>query len=858
MPPPDARGTDSAHLRCTSRRRVASGATRVPARHASGRTAAMVRAPPGSIAGRICRQGKPPTVPAASTSPDHLPPLHDLRIVDLTDAAGAFATRLLADLGADVLRIEPRDGSGVRALAPFLGGAPHPEKGFRHLYHNAGKRSLAVDFGSAGDVHAVRACIHEADIVVESGAPGWLEPFGLDADTLRASLPHLVWVSISPFGLDGPRAAWRGADIVAAAAGGILGISGGADDPPMQGNAEPSYKMACLAAAAGALIAWHGVRRGSPGYHIDISAQEATMMMVLQTINAGCYTLKGEVPGRKGAQGPLQHCRDGGWVMARATPDRRARLIEWGTPRGYVQDPATIHQWGLEIMAAAAADRTVDEMMQLIDELDMVGLPVGRFDRMPREPHFIATRQFLEQANDALGATLGFVRSAFDGVAGVTPPARAPLLGEHAAQPWRTVRPARQAAAPATRPADGLPLAGIRVLDFTWVLAGPLSTRILASFGADVVRFESRSRPDGMRAANQPQGGIAPDANSLFNDANLGKRSVAVDLTTEEGRGLIRTLVPRVDLVVDNFRPGVLDRMGLGHAALSTLNPGVIVAHMPGCGTHGPWAKRATFGSVIAAASGMTELSGFPGRPPYGLACAFPDFTSPYVLVASVLAALAERERSGRGQEIVIDQLAATISLLGAEWMQHVADGHVERNANRSPNACPHGAYPVAGDDNWLALAVPAHDTDAWRRCADVLGIGHLAAHPDFATHAQRKRNEDALDAHVSAATRSRDGWALADALQSAGVAAAPVSRLDDMLLRDPQIAHRRHYRRVVQPAHPEMELVVDAEAIRLRGFDRDPVRAPMVGEHTHAVLAEWAGIDAATVDALIARGVLR
>ena len=392
----------------------------------------------------------------------------------------------------------------------------------------------------------------------------------------------------------------------------------------------------------------------------------------------------------------------------------------------------------------------------------------------------------------------------------------------------------------ATAPGSAEPLEGIRVVDFCWVLAGPLGTRILANFGADVIRVESLARPDNMRVRPAPAGVQSLDHGYWFNDVNTGKRSVSLDLGTEEGRRIALDLIAEADVVTNNYRPGVLDRIGLGYEVARERNPGVVYLHMPGCGAQGPWAQRATMGGLLTAAAGFNVQMGFPGRPPRGLGVALPDFSSPYLLASSVLAALDDRATTGEGREITLNQLSSAISFLGVDWLAYTSSGipPVPRR-NRHPDYCPHGVYPASGDDRWIAIAVEGDEE--WASLCTLIGRAELASDERFASHEARKAREDEVDAIVGVWTAGLDAWEAADVVQARGIAAAAVEDLRDMLTRDPHLS--RHYQRVTQPGPPEIELTIDGEAIHLDGADQRLSRAPIFGEHTESVLKELLGL---------------
>jgi crotonobetainyl-CoA:carnitine CoA-transferase CaiB-like acyl-CoA transferase len=395
------------------------------------------------------------------------------------------------------------------------------------------------------------------------------------------------------------------------------------------------------------------------------------------------------------------------------------------------------------------------------------------------------------------------------------------------------------------------PLQGIRVVDFSWVLAGPLGTRLLASFGAEVIRIEP---PLDAAGDFRPRDVKDPNTGAFRNLVDVGKRSLSVDPRSEAGREVLLRLIAISDVVADNFRPGVLARMGFDYARLRERNPGIVQLHLPGCAPDGPWGERGTFGNMILGASGLSWISRFPDRPPRGPGVAYADFTSPYLLVSAVIAALRARERTGSGQEIWLDQLSPTVSLLGVEWMQHAsAPTAPSVRRNRDPNYCPHGVYPARGEDEWCALAV---DGDReWSALCRLLGEPELASDARFATHGARKTNEDAVDEIVSDWTRLHDRWELADRLQAQGIAAAAVAGLRDMLERDPQLGD--HYQRLRQPSHPEIDILSVGEAIRVCGVGRALERAPERGEHNDYVLRELLGLTQREIDDLAAAGAL-
>jgi crotonobetainyl-CoA:carnitine CoA-transferase CaiB-like acyl-CoA transferase len=799
--------------------------------------------------------------------------LEGVRVLDLGNERIAFATRILADLGADVILVEPPQGGAVRRLAPFLDDQPGPERGYQHLYLNANKRSAAIDLNDAAAADRLRGLVASADVLVETGRPGELAMQGLGYDELRALNAGLIYVSVTPFGLDSEWAERAANDLVASASGGLLWVSGEPEHPPTHGAADPAYKMASLVAATGVMLALAG-RDADPqgrGCHLDISMQEAVSMAVLQTANPNILAWNGRVPGRPGMSGAYR-CADGKWAFINPRPDRFAQFISMLDAAG-IEHHLGPDDW--QLARAAPGDVSVNPVPALVEQLaavltreefleqawagDQLAMPIMNFADMAEAEHFAVNEQFREVDHDALGGALSFVRSPVDAMSGEVPIRRAPTLGEHTAEVLDSLdglaAPSGRSVAP-ERPAGELltPLTGIRVVDFSWVLAGPLGTRILANFGAEVIRIESRARIDGVRNGISPDGTPSENLGTLFNDVNTGKRSLTLDLTTERGIELVRELIATADVVTNNFRPGVLERIGLGYDDLCAIKPDIVLLNMPGCGRNGPWAERRTMGNLVMHAAGFSSLMGFPGGRTRGLGVAYPDFTSPYLMAITVLAALRERARTGEGQELDLSQLSATISLIGADWMHWSRSGEQPPPPmNRDANFSPHGVYPTQGDDEWCAIAV--EDDAQWAALCEAVGDPAAAVDPRFASHATRKQNEDALDALVASWVASHDRWALATLLQQHGIAAAAVESLRDTLEHDPQL--QQHYQRVIQPSDPDVEVVIDRDAIRFAGVEHTLERAPMMGEHNEYVLRELLGVSQADFDAMVVEGVI-
>jgi crotonobetainyl-CoA:carnitine CoA-transferase CaiB-like acyl-CoA transferase len=390
------------------------------------------------------------------------------------------------------------------------------------------------------------------------------------------------------------------------------------------------------------------------------------------------------------------------------------------------------------------------------------------------------------------------------------------------------------------------PLAGVRVLDLTWVVAGPVATRILADLGADVIKVERRNAMD----FGDRRGGLS---GTLMR----GKRSVVLDLNDPRGLDLVRRLAAASDVVIDNFSARVMTNLGLDYDSLRVLRPDVICVRMTGFGLTGPDRDHVSYGPTLQALAGYTLLMAEPGGPPAGFGYSYSDLAGGNLGALAVLAALWHRRRTGRGQLVDLAQLEAVASMLGPVLLARGMDGGTSTpagNASQEEPAAPHGVYPCAGDDRWLAITV--FGDDEWARFADAIGRPAWTREPRFATRAGRLAHADELDASVAAWTRAQQAEDAMARLQEAGVAAGLVANAEDLCARDPQLAGRGHF---VEVPTPEGRTVrIDGPAFLLSETPAAVRRpGPLLGEHTDEVLAGVLGCTAGELHALRAAGVI-
>ncbi|GHE84085.1 CoA transferase [Amycolatopsis deserti] len=735
-----------------------------------------------------------------------------MRVLDLTDELARQGARLLVGLGADVVRADPDEDLDEAA----------------RIHWHAGKKLAR---GTALD-----ALARDADVILESGPVAKLR--GLRPDG-TSRWPHAVHVVVTPFGLTGPRRDWTGGDLVLASAGGMTWLGG---KPGGQPKPPPREQAVQLAGAHGAIAALLGVLSGTAQL-VDVSAQEA----VAATLETGAIS----------------------WIHAGRFPVRNGGVYEHVAHRifaaadGYVAGgySGSERMW-TDLLAWLAEE---GEAGDLLDE--RFADPVVRWAERPHVDEviarFVAKRTAREVAEQGRTRALPWAE--------VTPPAE--LTGnpqlrdrrffvsvhgtEDAGFPWDapglprpvSLSPLTEGTwtVPRQRPrtAKARALEGVQVLDLTWVLAGPYATKILAEHGADVIKVESKHRHDPTRFSPsmrlRPDAG--PDDSGYFLNFNRGKRSVALNLRTPEGQAILRELAARCDVVVENFSPGVLAKWGLDYESLRALNPRAVLVSMSGVGHTGPWRTAVTFADTLAAMSGLSAETADPGEPPQGLVFGLGDMVAANAAVLGALDLLVR----GEGGHVDLSQLEAMVATMGPAVLDRGEPVATAEHPNRSRHAVPHGVYPAAGDDRWIAIT--AQDDDQWAALRDLAGL------PGDGDLAQRRAAEDEIDAALAAWTRDQDAAGLAARLQAAGVAAAVVATGRDLVEGDEHLAARGFYQRLAHPLAGEVlhEGIV-ARLAATPGALTSP--APLLGQHTEEVLRELLDLDDDRLAALRAAGL--
>ncbi|MEV5409889.1 CoA transferase [Thermopolyspora sp. NPDC052614] len=787
-------------------------------------------------------------------------PLAGLRVIDLADGKAEMCGRFLADLGADVIRVEPPGGAPTRRREPL-----HEGVSLYFATHNANKRGITLDLHEPADRDRLLDLAAGADILIETERPGTLDGLGLGTDTLLARNPALVVVSITDFGQTGPYRDWVGTDWTHLALGGVLSRSGIPGREPVLPPGPLAYESAAVQAAWAGLLAYYNRLETGRGDHVDCSVYE----MTAQTLDPG-YGIGGSATGgvpatelprgrpHAGNLYPIFPCADG-YVRICVLAKRQWRgMFGWlGEPEEFAHpkyDTLAARFGASERLHALIGelfrDKTRDELVAQGQER---GVPIAALlepGEVLAGPHFLE-RGGLIDAEVAPGLT-GRVPSGYVEVNGVRAGFRhrAPEVGEHNGEVFaEPVLPAPAAVGPV---APRRPLDGLRVLDLGVIVVGAELGRLLADQGAEVIKIESRAYPDGSR---QSLNGELISVSFAWGHRN--KLSAGINLRSPEGLEIFKRLAAESDVILSNFKPGTLESLGLGYDVISELNPRIIMADSSALGASGPWSRRMGYGPLVRAATGLTWLwrdtgveAGF-----CDAITIYPDHIAARVGAVGVLAALIERRRTGRGGTVSVAQAETILTQMSTSFLREsLRPGTFTPHGNRGEWDAPQGLYPCAGDDEWCVVSVAGEQQ--WRGLCQVIGRPDLLADGRLADSEGRRAHRALIDAAVTAWTCVTPPREAMKRLQAAGVPAGMMQRVTEYL-EDPQLTARGFLREMRQPQIEHVLRTENAPATFRGVADPDLRPAPLAGEHTRPVAAKILGLPESEVQALIEAGVL-
>jgi crotonobetainyl-CoA:carnitine CoA-transferase CaiB-like acyl-CoA transferase len=799
-----------------------------------------------------------------------LPGLEGLRVLDLSDdVAGAYCAKLLSDAGATVTKVENPQGHALRRWSVTGDvGRDGYDDGALFRFLASSHQSLVLDPTTPSADATVAALAGASDVVIVStfgGHGACTEPL-VDPLALHEAHSELVVVSLSAFGLTGPRASEQSSEFLLQALSGSLHNHGSTEGLPLAvGGGLAEWAMG-IYGALGAVSALSARRRSGLGDLVDISGLEALTMTFI------CYpSVAATMPGGERRRSTytmtpsIEPCRDGFVGMATIT------MAQWTTFLDMIERPDLADDESLQALAnrrrpdvlTAITDwtgrHTVDEVVQIGSMYRIPTVPLGNGKIFPHLEQVEKRELYDLNPRGAFPHPRPPFRSS---AAARREPGRAPTLDErrsaqdvpldHTAVETGPARPFMPAA-----PADAsprLPLVGVRVLDFTAFLAGPMCTEYLAALGADVIKVESIQRPDPMRFSVLLESSVEQwyEQGGIYQSANLNKRSLTLNLSDPRGRDVALRLAATADVVIENFTPRVMEQFGLTYEDLREVKPDIVMMRMPGFGLEGPWRDRPGFAASMEQVSGLAWITGYTDSLP-----TIPGICDPLAGMHSafaILTALEHRARTGEGQQIELAMIDLAGNLNIEQVLEYAVYDHLmERLGNRQPGTAHQGVYATVEPEQWVALRV---SSDAeWDALRTAIGAPEWSLHPALHTAPGRRDAADRIDVELTswfAGLSQKDALA---ALRSAGVPAEPVIHSYDVDLDD-QMNIRGFWEDVTHPI------------VGTKRFPAWPIRAasrtapwfsryaPLLGEHNEEVLASI-GVNSEEIAALSADGII-
>ena len=775
-------------------------------------------------------------------------PLGGLRVIEMSDDSARFAGKLLAETGASVVQVH-RDFTGP----PMRDFEVAARGGLLDWWYDGAKRRAPIDLDTAEGRDGYRRLAEVADLIIETERPGRLADLGLDHGDLIAANPRLVQVALTPFGRTGPRADWQTSDLVANAMSGVLSISGTPDhavNPWGRQAFNFGSMMACICGLAGVRSA----RETGFGQLVDVSLHEVMTSSIENLFFQWWFPDLLPIPQRALRQGSLHWL--GAYVVANAksgacnvTPTPHpGPLFEWmaeeGDPEGAELSKLTLEdaigQMG-RVMKAIKRFALTKDSTDLFTEAQRRHVAFGEVQSIAQvstTPQYEFRGSF-RPVNGFSQVRMPGPYARFHGTpaAAQGPPAIASTPVDDLLVEWGRVDPAPATPAEAMHrgpTSAGKPLDGVRVADFTWVLAGPFANRILGDLGADVLKFQTSERATLVNSPDFP----------YFYVWNRSKRLVSLNMKQPEALKAIRSIVEQSDVLMENFSAGVLARWGLDYESVKAWNPGIVYVSMSGPGHEGPWSNVITYAPTIHALCGLTYLSNPPGRLDVGPGFSLNDHAAGLSSVVAVLSALEARRRTGEGQHIDIAQMETGSYMIGPAVLDYLSNG---REAQPVGNADPFGEWcpnEVFRCGNQRELAVTCRTDEEWRRLCEVVSwpIVDLARDPVFDTVAGRIERVDEVNARLAEWCMTQTAEGAAAALQAAGVPAGWVQDAGD-LTDDPQLAARHFWRRQDHAVFGERPY--DRFPALWSGTDLEPYlpSGAYIGEHNFEVYTELGGM---------------
>ena len=800
------------------------------------------------------------------------------RVLDLTEGGFNWCGRVLADLGADVIKVEPPGGSPTRLRGPFYQDRADPERSLFWYSYCLNKRSVTLDLESAEGKRRFIELAVSSDIVLESSEPGYLDGLGLGYEDLSKVNTAIVMTSITPFGQTGPYAHYKATDIVAWSMGGMQWLAGDEDRPPVRISIPQAELHAGAQAAAASMTAlWHSQTTGE-GQHVDVSMQTAVIWTLmnatpfphLHKVNlerAGPSRIRGFLRVRE-----VYLCKDGhvftllgGGVVGGVS---MSALVRWMDEDGMAPVFMKERNWGAWDLAVVAAQgeegardlqtvedhfsrffltKTKAELFQRAFADRILIAPCNNVKDILEDPQLQARDFWTEVHHPTLDRTLtypgAYIKLSETPIVHRRP---APAIGEHNDEVFGRAKSVESN--PRLLLSKTMAFEGLKVLDLTWVGVGTITIKYLADHGADVIRVESVTRPDPLRTMAPFKDSVPGFNRSQFPaNYNTSKYGLGLNLARPESRELVRRIIVewQPDVIAESFTPRAMRNWKLDYESVREIKSDIVYFSTCLQGQTGPRALYAGYGNMGASLAGFAHITGWPDRDPSGPHGAYTDFINPPNAVAAIIAALDYRRRTSKGQHLDLAQYEAAIQYLSPAVVDYVVNGRVaSRTGNTDEVYAPHGVYrckdearSMTGPDrSWCAIAVTSDEE--WDALCRVMGSPTWSQETRFSTMDSRRANSETLDELLGQWTSTYEAHEVMRVLQEAGVPSGAVQNQSD-LWEDPQLKHQGFFQWL---DHTECGPMPYNGLQFLLSKTPGKLRMPhaLVGEHNELILKGW------------------
>ena len=785
---------------------------------------------------------------------DEFSPLEGLRVLDLSDEKGELCGRILGDLGADVLKIEPSNGTVSRTLGPF---APDGTSLY-FAYRNLNKRSASIDFDTTEGVDDLFALIKQSDVLIETFLPGTLAELGISPELLLSENPSLIIVSLTDFGQTGPDSSFVGTDEVVFARSGWLSVSGVIDKPPLLAPGSISYDTLGIVGAYATLLGILHRDRNGTGQHIDVSAVEALAQMNTWGIpNASASEVSGGPATliRSGDSPLYPHipCADGFVRQVILAPRQWRALWEWmGSPESFADEywESTINRYmNLDVINPLFWEHWQNKPMIEgcieAQKRGVIATPMLKPSDVLANTHYKSrgTFQTLEITN---GLTAP-VMSGFAEVDGKRVGYRFPAPTVDQDDPEFSQTPFPFPTKSLT-PAD-LPLEGLKVVDFGHGGVGVECGRMLAEYGADVIKIESWEYPDFIRIV------LGGTMTASFASSNRTKRAFGANLKNEKAREVVLELIKDCHVVIENNSTGTMDALGLGYDAIKQINPNAVMISSQLMGSKGDFANWNGYGPTIQTVSGLSWLWAFKdGDPPPGTTAIHPDHLAGRLSAVFALAAIVNINRGASGNHIEVAQVEVLLGTLGDLFCKEaIQPDSVVPQGNDSDRGAPWGPFPCKDDESWCVICV--RNDEEWKKLSTLMQLDPEITEK-YLSSAYRVEHRETLNSIVSAWSVSLSSVEVEKMCQNAGIPAGRVLNAAEQLSDEHLLA--RNFLPKVEQLGGVGEIILDGACIRGSKMASPVItRAPLIGEHTEEICRENLSMESEEFESLLASGAL-